>query len=307
MYIGYDLLQEWYERNRAGQESCPHITKDPTMILVHNGEEMSIDVSSNNVWNEAAFSSADFKCQFTVEGEISSVRAQHWYDNIQCDLYTFSYNSTSPKVYVPLNIVWGESKLIDNPNKIHVTIYECHLLAENCKACQELPRDFRCGWCEATENCEFQGKCPSPSWTKPGETCKDVISGEKLLIHEPQKKEFHVQPSDKVVLPCKVSPYFDVNANYWERTHNIKWMRLIDEDVETITNNDFVDVSAYDRHRYTLDTRNSSELEGMVHYDLVIFPLQPGDVGMFQCSVSNKENVTASQTILLALSEPPNY
>lgn len=64
-----------------------------------------------------------FVCQFNIEGRVSSSNAQLLGDTIYCDSVTFEYTSSAPNITVPMAIIWGGSKPLDNPDNIHGNSY----------------------------------------------------------------------------------------------------------------------------------------------------------------------------------------
>ncbi len=56
--------------------------------------------------------------------------------------------SNSISVYCA--VIWGQSKPLDNPDNIHVLIYRCKEMANNCGMCLSLDKKYQCGWCEVT-------------------------------------------------------------------------------------------------------------------------------------------------------------
>ena len=47
-------------------------------------------------------------------------------------------------------VIWGQSKPLDNPDNIHVLIYRCKEMANNCGMCLSLDKKYQCGWCEVS-------------------------------------------------------------------------------------------------------------------------------------------------------------
>ena len=47
-------------------------------------------------------------------------------------------------------MIWGQSKPLDNPDNIHVLIYRCKEMANNCGMCLSLDKKYQCGWCEVS-------------------------------------------------------------------------------------------------------------------------------------------------------------
>ena len=89
-----------------------------------------------------------FVCQFNIEGRVTSVNAQLLSDTIYCDEMEFTYTSRAPNITATFAVIWGQSKPLDNPDNIHVLIYRCKEMANNCGMCLSLSEKYQCGWCQ---------------------------------------------------------------------------------------------------------------------------------------------------------------
>ena len=97
-----------------------------------------------------------FVCQFNIEGRVTSVNAQLVNDAIQCDEMEFTYTSGLPNITATLAVIWDMSKPLDNPQNIHVLVYQCKEMArgeewEQCKSCLSLDEKYQCGWCQVRQ------------------------------------------------------------------------------------------------------------------------------------------------------------
>ncbi|KAK4302726.1 hypothetical protein Pmani_025199 [Petrolisthes manimaculis] len=156
---------------RSGPSFCPRITfVESQEILVSSGTEKSIKVKVDNI---AQFiTQTRFVCQFNIEGRVTSVNANLLSDTIYCDHMEFSYTTAAPSTNATFAVIWGGSKPLDNPDKIHVLVYQCHLMADNCGMCLSLPKRYSCGWCEPTQRCEVKNQCNGgASWLDRDRTC----------------------------------------------------------------------------------------------------------------------------------------
>ena len=87
-------------------------------------------------------------CQFNIEGRVTSVNAQLLDDTIHCDEVEFTYDSRMPRAFASFSVVWDQSKPLDNPELIHVVIYKCERMADNCESCLSIDQKYNCGWCQ---------------------------------------------------------------------------------------------------------------------------------------------------------------
>ena len=96
-------------------------------------------------------------------------------------LYYFRY----PNISATFAVVWGGSKPLDNPDNIHVLIYRCKAMADNCGKCLSLDEKFQCGWCQSSNKCEVKDKCgnDASSWLNRDQTCPNpqVTSFQPML------------------------------------------------------------------------------------------------------------------------------
>ena len=88
-------------------------------------------------------------------------------------LILFSPIFRSPNISATFAVVWGGSKPLDNPDDIHVLIYRCKEMADNCGKCLSLDEKFQCGWCQSSNKCEVKEKCgnDASSWLNRDQTC----------------------------------------------------------------------------------------------------------------------------------------
>nr|CAD7459220.1 unnamed protein product [Timema tahoe] len=126
-----------------------------------------------------------FVCQFNIEGRVTSVNAQLLGDTIYCDQMEFTYTSRAPNITATFAVIWGGSKPLDNPDNIHVVIYRCRDMADNCGMCLALAEKYGCGWCQVSDRCEVKDQCDQGTgvWLNRNQTCPnpEVISFEPQL------------------------------------------------------------------------------------------------------------------------------
>eukprot|EP00096_Caligus_rogercresseyi_P001343 TRINITY_DN1211_c0_g2_i1.p1 TRINITY_DN1211_c0_g2~~TRINITY_DN1211_c0_g2_i1.p1 ORF type:complete len:1044 (+),score=347.68 TRINITY_DN1211_c0_g2_i1:181-3132(+) len=161
---------------RSGPGFCPLINvtnAEGGEILVSAGISKAIRVKIYNIAN--FISNTRFVCQFNIEGRVTSVNAQMLGDIIYCDDMEFSYTSRSPNITASFAVIWGGSKPLDNPGNIHVLIYRCKEMADNCGMCLSLDEKFECGWCQSSGKCEVKDKCGKDSWLNREETCPNPM------------------------------------------------------------------------------------------------------------------------------------
>ncbi|KAF6215982.1 hypothetical protein GE061_000319 [Apolygus lucorum] len=138
---------------RSGPGFCPTInatTGGSTEILVASGVKKSL---------RQFIVQTRFVCQFNIEGRVTSVNANILGDIIYCEPMEFSYTSRAPNITATFAVIWGGSKPLDNPDNIHVVIYRCRDMADNCGMCLALGEKFGCGWCQSSDRCEVQEQC----------------------------------------------------------------------------------------------------------------------------------------------------
>lgn len=120
-----------------------------TEILVSHGIKKSIKVKVENIAQFIV--QTNFVCQFNIEGRVTHVRAQLLGDIIYCDDMEFTYSSRAPNITATFAVIWGGSKPLDNPDNVHVLIYRCREMADNCGLCLALADKYLCGWCQTSD------------------------------------------------------------------------------------------------------------------------------------------------------------
>ncbi|XP_044257238.1 plexin A3 [Tribolium madens] len=166
---------------RSGPAFCPTINAtvgNSPEILVASGIKKAIKVKVHIIGQFIV--QTRFVCQFNIEGRVTSVNAQLLGDTIYCDPMEFSYTSRAPNITATFAVIWGGSKPLDNPDNIHIVIYRCRDMADNCGMCLALAKKYDCGWCQSSDRCEVKDQCERGSavWLNRSQTCPnpEVIS-----------------------------------------------------------------------------------------------------------------------------------
>lgn len=159
---------------RSGPAFCPTINGTNTgsrEILVASNSKKAVNVKVHIVGQFIA--QTRFVCQFNIEGRMASVNAQLLGDVIYCDPMEFSYTSRLSNINASFAVIWGGSKPLDNPENVHVNIYRCRDLANNCGLCLALPEKYGCGWCQSSHRCEIFEQCDKGlgTWLNRNHTC----------------------------------------------------------------------------------------------------------------------------------------
>ncbi|XP_035717435.1 plexin-A4-like isoform X1 [Vespa mandarinia] len=168
---------------RSGPGFCPTINStDSQEILVSSGIKKAIRVKVHIIGQFII--QTRFVCQFNIEGRVTSVNARLLADTIYCDETEFSYTSRAPNITVPFAVIWGGSKPLDNPDNIHLVIYRCRDMADNCGMCLALAQKYGCGWCQSSDKCEVKDQCDRGSgpWLDRNQTCPNP----EIHMFEPQ-------------------------------------------------------------------------------------------------------------------------
>lgn len=161
---------------RSGPGFCPRInatTGISTEILVPMGINKRIQVKVENI--QPFIASTRFVCQFNIEGRVKQVNAQLLGDTIYCENMQFNYGTQAPNITAAFAVIWEGSKPLDNPEHIHVLVYRCENMSENCGLCLELPEKYACGWCQQSNSCKVQEQCDghATKWLERTQTCPD--------------------------------------------------------------------------------------------------------------------------------------
>ena len=168
---------------RSGPKHCPRIntTHGSSEILVSAGLLRRIQVQVFDI--PSIISSTRFGCQFNTEGRVRQVEAKLLGDVVYCDPIEFTYSTLAPNITASFAVIWDNSKPLDNPDGIHVLVYQCSSMADNCGFCLELPDKYKCGWCKDSNSCQIQDHCPQqqPSFLLSSDTCPNP----QILSFEP--------------------------------------------------------------------------------------------------------------------------
>lgn len=170
---------------RSGPSFCPAInatTDGSGEILVAQGTKKVVRVRIHLIGT--FLSQTRFLCQFNIEGRITTVQAELISDILYCEQMEFTYSQRGPNMTATFAVIWGGSKPLDNPDNIHVLIYKCRDMADNCGMCLALDKKFGCGWCQSTNRCEISDQCGNGfgGWLNPNDTCPNP----SILSFRPQ-------------------------------------------------------------------------------------------------------------------------
>ncbi|XP_076657981.1 plexin A [Halictus rubicundus] len=161
---------------RSGPAFCPTMNASDTQeILVSSGVKQAIRVKVHIIGQFIV--QTRFVCQFNIEGRVTSVNARLLGDTIYCEETDFSYTSRAPNITVPFAVIWGGSKPLDNPHNIHLVIYRCRDMANNCGMCLALAPKYDCGWCQSSDKCEVHSQCDwgTRVWLHRNQTCPNPV------------------------------------------------------------------------------------------------------------------------------------
>lgn len=176
-------LKQLGQSLRSGPKFCPRFntSHSSSEILVSAGLPRRIQVQVYEI--PPVISSTRIACQFNVEGRVRQVNAQLLADTVYCDPMEFTYTTTAPNITASFAIIWDNSKPLDNPNDIHVLVYQCSSMADNCGFCLELPEKYSCGWCKESNSCQISEHCSQhrPSFLVSSDTCPNP----QILSFEP--------------------------------------------------------------------------------------------------------------------------
>lgn len=159
---------------RSGPTFCPKINSSSTgnsEILVSSGTKKIISVKVDNI---AQFlTQKHFLCQFNIEGRVVQVGATLIRDTMDCTETEFLYGSKAPNAPVKFGVIWEGSKPLDNPEMVHVLVYRCRNMANNCGMCLALAQKYQCGWCQSSNTCEVEAQCDGgkSAWLNQDKTC----------------------------------------------------------------------------------------------------------------------------------------
>uniref|UniRef100_A0A8D8QDQ6 Plexin-A1 n=1 Tax=Cacopsylla melanoneura TaxID=428564 RepID=A0A8D8QDQ6_9HEMI len=156
--------------------ACPQIKGTITgskELLVAYSSEKVVSVRVSNIVEQLATS--QFACLFSINGANVSVNATLLDDKINCHSMNWNFSSRlEPNVNALLTVIWNGSSALDNPDNVHVNIYNCQNLANNsCDLCLNLNDKYKCGWCQNSHRCEIFEHCNNglSPWLNRNQTC----------------------------------------------------------------------------------------------------------------------------------------
>lgn len=177
-------LKQKGQSSRPGPKYCPRVntTHGSSELLVSAGQLRRIQVLVHEI--PPVISNSKFACQFNLEGRVLRVAAKLLDDSVYCDEMEFTYTTITPNMTASLAIIWDNSKPLDNPSNVHILVYQCAAMADNCGFCLELPEKYSCGWCKDSNTCLIRDHCSSQgqsSFLLTSDTCPNP----QILSFEP--------------------------------------------------------------------------------------------------------------------------
>uniref|UniRef100_A0A4D5RUF8 Putative plexins functional semaphorin receptor n=1 Tax=Ixodes scapularis TaxID=6945 RepID=A0A4D5RUF8_IXOSC len=157
---------------RGGADLCPRIQKSSSSsneIIVPKSTTLGIRIQVENI--PAFMIQSRFVCQFLIEGKIKQVNGQLLGDSLYCGRIPFKYDSDDANTTTKFGVIWEPKKFLDNPDNIHVVVYDCAKMAQNCGECHELHEKYGCGWCQESKSCTVRSNCPI--WIDRTHICPD--------------------------------------------------------------------------------------------------------------------------------------
>ncbi|XP_037069862.1 plexin-A2-like [Pollicipes pollicipes] len=157
---------------RSGPGFCPRINttiEGDVELLVPSGSQRAVVVRVENI--PRLIAQGRFMCQFNIEGRVISAGASPLGSNIYCQEMEFSYNAKRPNTTAAFAVIWNGNKPLDNPKNVHVLVYRCSEMADNCGECLALEPRFHCGWCQTTGQCQIRDQCAADNWLDRDQPC----------------------------------------------------------------------------------------------------------------------------------------
>ena len=157
---------------------CPYFRSSiSSEIAISYNTERSISFELHNI--NSYIARQHFTCIYhkntnvTVPGSLDE-------NILTCDDVDFSTfanyeipSFSQPTERLHVDLMWGTRHWFDNPDGVHILLYQCQFLASTCVDCHVLPAHYQCGWCQYTKSCQQAENCGT-SWLNRNATCQDV-------------------------------------------------------------------------------------------------------------------------------------
>uniref|UniRef100_A0A8D8Y662 Plexin-A4 n=1 Tax=Cacopsylla melanoneura TaxID=428564 RepID=A0A8D8Y662_9HEMI len=141
-------------------------------ILVAFNTRKQLSVKLRNIFHQC-IATIGFYCQFTIDRKKWNVKATLLGEMINCESTHFYHTLRLSNINASIAVIWGRSKTsLNNPDNVHVNIYSCQDLANNCDLCLNLNDKYKCGWCQDSHRCEISDHCNGLGmWLSRNQTC----------------------------------------------------------------------------------------------------------------------------------------
>ncbi|XP_071960877.1 plexin-A4-like [Antedon mediterranea] len=139
---------------KFGPDKCPRLKKRDTEILLSVDTKRPIEVVAQNL-PMLETGQEGYEC---VIGE-EVVRAEVMVNNtIRCEPKQYSYSDQEQEKPIVLKVRWNGNFMIDNPDKVTVTLYKCDVNRTTCGKCLLADSKYECGWCNQVM-CRYKDHC----------------------------------------------------------------------------------------------------------------------------------------------------
>ena len=133
-------------------------------------EEIRLVVQASNAIEEIPIN-----CRFQLRNWVFAVPATLiGRKSIYCDPIKLRFDETSINGITTYNVdVRQNMSLLENPNELKISIYDCTQMATTCSSCASLFARYKCAWCQVSLSCTTATSC-LPDWTTSDQTqCRE--------------------------------------------------------------------------------------------------------------------------------------
>lgn len=159
------FLDDVWKKNRDERFCTEIVSKQPIFVPANVRRFIKLDLRVDDL----TLYERNVICELQIEQQIIQVPATFDDKTAYCDTAILKSNRNIVLGYLRLN--WGG--LEPYSNTILVIVYSCQNLAQTCKDCLRLDKEYSCGWCKESASCTLLEKCARQyePWLNKSSTC----------------------------------------------------------------------------------------------------------------------------------------
>lgn len=162
------FLDDLWKKNKDERFCTEIVNKQPTFVPANVRRFIKLNLKVDDL----TLYERNVICEIQIEQKIIQVPASFDDKTAYCETAILKTNRNL--VLGNLRLNWGGVEPYSNT--MLLLVYSCHNLAQNCKDCLSLSKEYGCGWCKESSSCSLLEECPRQydPWLNSSYTCGNL-------------------------------------------------------------------------------------------------------------------------------------